>query len=379
MASKRVRLVVVFACVTVVAAAALVGWRFFVQSHEGYFSPVFSPDRRSVYFIERRTRGLVWGLGLEHFTPPAHAFVLDDRIAIKRLHRDSGRVETLARWPPSPLVRKHIRTYRNRIFGVLSTRLQFRDDGLLHYSAGISIPRVPRSERWTISGAAQPESIPRPSHWSEHDVRLTGHARFVLDGDWELIHFFGEAAYPPAIVAYNERTAEIRILRKGPAFDAQFPEGIPRRVLADHSVRAAVERLDALHAARNRLLSEFIQQGMSEGEALLRTSDALAELGFYPKPATLTAHAVDRAPPDGTVFSISAREFQVGLFQDIEQAIRNPGSAVKHSTGTYVRHRDFETSEKLKQFLDTGATRFYLLTENGIFEVRITPSQPAER
>jgi len=97
MASKRARILITAACVaaSLVAAAALAGWQFFIHSHEGYFSPVFSPDRRSIYFIERRTRGFVWGLGIEHFTPPAHAFVLDDRISLNRLQRDSGQIEIL--------------------------------------------------------------------------------------------------------------------------------------------------------------------------------------------------------------------------------------------------------------------------------------------
>ena len=96
MASKRARILIAVACVAalLVVAAVLAGWQFFIHSHEGYFSPVFSPDRRSIYFIERRTREFVWGLGIEHFTPPAHAFVLDNRISLNRLarisHQDFG-------------------------------------------------------------------------------------------------------------------------------------------------------------------------------------------------------------------------------------------------------------------------------------------------
>ena len=287
MASKRTRILIAAACVAAVlaAAAVLTGGQFFIHSHEGYFSPVFSPDRRSIYFIERRTRGIVWGLGVEHFTPPAHAYVLQDRIFLNRLDRDSGRVETLARWPSSPLVRKHMRTYRNRVFSVPSARLQFNDDGDLHYAFGLSIPKQPRSESWWLRDSVPPGvTISSPPEWQSGDKRLYGHARYVLDGDWELIHFYGEAAFPPAIVLYNADTQGIRIVKRAPAFESQFPEGIPPRLLADRSVRKNVERIDELKQTRERLLAEFRQQGLSDGDARLRTTDALREFGYLSKP-----------------------------------------------------------------------------------------------
>jgi hypothetical protein len=382
MASKRTRILIAAACVAAVlaAAAVLAGGQFFIRSHEGYFSPVFSPDRRSIYFIERRTRGIVWGLGVEHFTPPAHAYVLQDRIFLNRLDRDSGRVETLARWPSSPLVRKHMRTYRNRVFSVPSARLQFNDDGDLHYAFGLSIPKQPRSESWWLRDSVPPGvAITSPPEWQSGDKRLYGHARYVLDGDWELIHFYGEAAFPPAIVLYNAATQGIRIVKRAPAFESQFPEGIPPRLLADRSVRKNVERIDELKQTRERLLAEFRQQGLSDGDARLRTTNVLRELGYLSKPEMLTARTVGEPSPGGTVFKISRREFQVGLFQDIDRAIRAPGTPVEHSVGTYLRHTEFDTSEKLKRFLKDGGMRFYVETEDATYEMHITPSQPATR
>ncbi|HEY5700461.1 MAG TPA: hypothetical protein VIT83_00050, partial [Gammaproteobacteria bacterium] len=127
------------------------------------------------------------------------------------------------------------------------------------------------------------------------------------------------------------------------------------------------------------LVSEFRRQGLSDGDARLRTTDALQELGYLDKPPTITATVVDAPAPNGTVFRISRQEFLVGLFQDIDRAIRAPGTPVEHSTGTYLRHTDFETSEKLKRFLKDGGTRFYVDTGSGFYELQIAPSQPATR
>lgn len=382
MASKRAQFLIIALGATAasIAVATFAGWQFFIQSHEGYFSPVFSPDRRSVYFIERRTRGFVWGLGVEHFTPPAHAYVLNDEISLKRLDRDSGGIETLAHWPSSPLVRKHTRNYRNRIFSVLSAQLQFNDEGDLDFAFGLSIPRQPRSESWSVRGRFAPGAGNQPlPNWQSGERPLYGHARYVLDGDWELIHFYGEAAFPPAISLYRKDGNQVRIIKRAPGFDEQYPDGIPTRLLADRSVRRTVEHLDALADTRQRLLASYRARGLSEGDAMLRTTDALRSLGFYATPETLTAHPVTEAPAGAAVFEISAREFTVGLFQDIGKAIQSPGTRVEKNMGKYVRHRDFDTSERLNRFLENGGTRFFVKTEDGIHEIEITPSRPATR
>ena len=47
--------------------------------------------------------------------------------------------------------------------------------------------------------------------------------------------------------------------------------------------------------------------------------------------------------------------------------------------GTYLRHTEFDTSEKLKRYLDEGGVRFYVITKDGAYEMQIAPSQPATR
>ncbi len=178
---------------------------------------------------------------------------------------------------------------------------------------------------------------------------------------------------------YNANSGKVRLVKRSSTFDDQYPDGIPVRMLADRSVRKSVERIDELTRTRERLLTEFLRQGLSDGNARLRVTDALQELGFLHKPPTITATVVNGPAPNGTVFTISRREFLVGLFQDIDQAIRSPGTPVEHSTGTYLRHTDFETSEKLKRFLKDGGEQFYVDTGNVLYELRITPSKPATR
>src|SRR4051794_4237286 len=85
--------------VLVVALAASAS----VQHHEGYFSPVISPDGNYVYFVKRVTTGLVWGAGIEFFTPPAHVRPWHDQFELCRVKMDGSNFETLYRWPGSPL------------------------------------------------------------------------------------------------------------------------------------------------------------------------------------------------------------------------------------------------------------------------------------
>ena len=97
------------------------------------------------------------------------------------------------------------------------------------------------------------------------------------------------------------------------------------------------------------LVAEGKARGQNEGEAMLSANKRMQELGYYPKTPTITAQpsSCEHVSP---VFHISDEEFRVGLFQDIERAIRHPGSGEDRG-GTYVRHQAFDTSEKLNAYL----------------------------
>ena len=79
------------------------------------------------------------------------------------------------------------------------------------------------------------------------------------------------------------------------------------------------------------------------------------------------------------VFEITETEFVVGLFSDIRQAIAAPGTAVEKNMGSYIRHRDFDTSARLNAYLKTGARQFYVKYGEQLFKLTVVPSQPARR
>ncbi len=118
---------------------------------------------------------------------------------------------------------------------------------------------------------------------------------------------------------------------------------------------------------------------MPEGEARLRTHDEMVRLGHYPTPTQLRAEIVSRRDDTLPVFEITETEFVVGLFSDIRQAIASPGELIEKSMGAYIRHHDFDASEKLNTYLKTGARQFYVKHRAHYFKLTIVPSQPARR
>ena len=91
---------------SVVVVVLVIGQIFGVlafERHRGYFAPVWAPDGQHVYVIERKTQGLIWGLGWEGFSPPANSYVISDRLALGRLNIANGKLETLERFDDSPI------------------------------------------------------------------------------------------------------------------------------------------------------------------------------------------------------------------------------------------------------------------------------------
>lgn len=350
------------------------------QRLHGFFSPVFSADGAFIYFIERRTHGLQWGLGIEHFTPPAHAYILQDHLALKRIKVDSGSLETLLVWPTSPLVGKHLRFYRNRIFGVLSARLQFEDNGELGYTLSLSIPRLPSSETFYIEGRVHPDKkAPHPPAWSQRYAVRYGHLRYRLHGDWEVMAAPGKAAFPSAIIRYRHTDNAVHVVLANDIHNTLHPNGVGLTWLTEHAQRTAIERLNKRQAVYQNLLQRFAAQGLPDGEARLRTHDEMVRLGYAPTPTQLRADPVLHTDDELPVFEVTETEFVVGLFSDIRRAIATPGALVEKNMGSYIRHRDFDTSAKLNAYLKTGARQFYVKHGAQLFKLTVVPSQPARR
>ena len=78
------------------------------------------------------------------------------------------------------------------------------------------------------------------------------------------------------------------------------------------------------------------------------------------------------------LFSITEMEFRVGLFQDIERAIKAPGTEVERS-GKYVIHRDYSNSQKLNRFFESRERLFYVETQGRTYRLELTEARSASR
>jgi hypothetical protein len=98
----------------------------------------------------------------------------------------------------------------------------------------------------------------------------------------------------------------------------------------------------------------------------------MERLGYFPRTPALTASpGTCGAGPD--LFSISAEEFAVGLFPDIEGAIAAPGEAVDKAMGDYIRHDAYDTSRQLNEFLANPAhTAFQVRTSGRCWRLQVT-------
>ena len=377
---KKIILAIVL--VLVVAAGLLLLAQ--VQSHEGYFSPVYSPDGREVYFIARETAGLVAGLGFETFTPPAHVFVWRDRFSLRKLDPETGNVEILKSWPASPVEGRYLRTYRGRAFSTASTQLRWVDEKNLEYRIGIRIPTQPASERYFVSRTwnSLTHEMVEKDRWNQEWLAISGGSEPTLSGDWEVLAARGEEAFSCAIVALHSSSTEVRVLLKDDACDRVYPNGISPSDVAPFSRRAGIERVQNLESAHERLTAEALAAGMTEYEASLHVTRRMRELGYYPTPPQLVARLLSEREVAGLrrerelepLFTITEMQFKVGLFQDIEKAIDNPGQEFDKA-GRYVIHNDYTTSQEINAVLATDVERFYVERSGRAYEMKVVKYQ----
>lgn len=365
----------------VVAAALVLAAYTGVHRAEGYYGPVFAPDGGAVYFVQRNVVGIVWGLGFECFTPPAHVYTLWDRASLRRVSLDRGSRETLLTWTTSPIVRRRIDEYRGRLFGHVWTAIGFSEAGAVQVALRLDVPRVPSSEQWW-AGRIWDDA----RHvWVEAGEWRRGYPPFairegaVLAGDWEVMTLRGRQALPAAVVAFNHVTRETRVLARSGEFGGLYPDGPPVAVLEQQSRRADIERVQEITRVHDALVARFRGEGLSEGAALLAAAKEMQRLGYYPKSTTLTARLIAEGPPGATpsagsaipTFDISDMEFTVGLFPDIDEAMASPGTAVDKHSGDYIIHRDYTTSGRINQALGAGITTFRVRARGRLYELTI--------
>jgi hypothetical protein len=232
----------------IIAVAAVLGICAFVylaglvavERHRGYLAPVWGADGGAVYLVQRDTFGVVWGMGWEHFSPPAYAYVLSDRFSLRRLDPESRTVEVLEAFDGSPVAGRVTRHYRGRIFNGASARIAPAEGGV-EFLIRMNVPKQPRSETWALAGTWAPDA-PSGARWSMEWAGTTATEDAVLMNGVELIAVKGRESFPAAVLAV-EADGEARVLLKNDHFDDLYPDGVPPRQIAERSSRERIERV----------------------------------------------------------------------------------------------------------------------------------------
>ncbi|WP_151702208.1 hypothetical protein [Nitrincola alkalilacustris] len=344
---------------------------FGLKTQQGYFGAVFSPEGEQIYFVERRTSGMHWGMGWEHFSPPAWARVSRDSFMLQRLDLNSGEITTLERWQDSPLLGKTLRQYRGRLYSSLRVALEAEEDGV-RYKMGIALPRQPVSERFQLQGYWRESDSSRGS-WQPASSSSPGLGTPRILAERELFELPGEESFPAAILAYDHSQQSWTLLAttlKQPPSDAALTSLLQSSGKSRHDHQQTLARLQQQRLAIHR------EQGMSESDALLATYRDLSEMGYFPKPrrwvATLVTKSTSSALP---VLEISEAEFQVGLMSDIAQALAEPGREVDKLPGLYVQHRDYDTSLRLNELMAAGNVEFEVWIGERHYHLQLLPAE----
>ena len=240
------------AVVAVFALAQLIGI-FTLERHRGFFAPVWSADGQQVYYLERDTRGLVWGFGWEFFTPPASAYVISDRLTLRRLDIASGKSELLERFDGSPVVGRVTKHYRGSIFNFISARIEPGGQGI-DFLVRMDVPRVPMSESWSLAGVWKPGQ-PSNAKWDAKNAGITAGSHEVLKNGIELMTVRGRESFSAAVLAV-EADGSHRVLLHNGDFAGLYPDGVPARQIAERSSRERIERSRELTRVKTELVAK---------------------------------------------------------------------------------------------------------------------------
>ena len=353
--------------VAVLALAHLIGI-FTFERHQGFFAPVWAADGQHVYLIERNTSGITWGFGWEFFSPPASAYVISDRLHLSRLDSATGQSEQLESFDGSPVVGRVTKHYRGRIFNTMSAHIQPTDQGA-ELLVRMNVPRVPRSETWSLAGTWT-QGQPSNAQWSSKWAGSMGTPDQVLKNGVELITVRGREAFPAAVLAVAA-DGTYRVLMRNDEFDDLYPDGVPAERIAEKASRDRIERVREITRVKAELTAKYTAQGLREGAAILRAYDEMEELGVLQKDPRLVATSLREPPPDVRVFEIPPEYFRVGLFQDIAAAIAAPNQGVRTGTGTYLKYYDDELGPQLKAWRNEGNDRFAVRTAGSLYLLEV--------
>lgn len=358
---------VLFAALVVVFVRGAVGQRG-VNSDEGYYSPVYSPDGQYVYFLERRTSGtVVVTKPADLLFSPAELDVLvtQDTFILKRMHVENGEIEEIRRLPPSPTEGRRFQMLGNP-FHYAATRLRFTEDHQLEFKVCLTIHQGSSVNEYLSSGVwgGANGAAKINDGWKSSACMIQGYNEWPVFGDWELQEVRRPGFFPVAIVAYNHVTRDVRVLLKNKDYDQLYPNGVPLPKILENSVRLGVERDQTVRRVYKELVDKYKAMGMLDNLARLRAGKDMQRLGYFPKSTVIVARRLRRAEARNlnkdALFRIPEGEMESGIFYDIEQAVARPGEEIDQLFREYHTHRDYSTSARLNKFLKAGKTRFYV-------------------
>ena len=358
------------------------------ESQEGFFAPVFSGDGFEVLYIHRHSTGFAFGPGWEGFSPPARVLVLTDRFSIRSIDLASRRDRILFELPRSPIERSMLSNYRTRLFGTVSAFIRRPAASGGEVGVSISLPRQPATDYRVFRAVLDRQAIAASSWRQAPQPAPSGSDAAVLHGALEVLAVPGPDAAPCGIAVHDSRGGQFSFIKSNKACTNHYgPDGLPLSQLSERLQRPELERIQRLQDAEANLKAEALARGLPEGQAALHVIDRMRELGYYPKPERWVAEAVAPSEADALRRSgalspflrIEEMEFTVGLFPDLDQAIRQPGSEVEKSMGSYIRHRDYSTSEALNRLLASGVSRIFVERAGKLYRLELLPREPAAK
>ena len=339
----------------------------------GYFAPIFSNDGQSVYALQRTAMATVIGPGQQFFTPPAHVRINRDRFRLLRLRAADGEVSVLDELPASPLEGASLQAYHGAIFGAPHAHVR-RTGDRIDYEVGVTRHDTPLSRTFVLRRTYDPATgtVSGPAAWAESQRTMSGDEPAQLHGDLEAIAVPGDELMPCAIAVLRKGEPAARPLIETGVCAKKYPAGLGTDVVASLSRRADIERMELIRTTYAELVERGKRSGLSESQAMLGANKEMSRLGLYPKTTTLVAAPVECGAASPT-FRITPEQFEVGLFQDIAQALASPGEEVDKSMGAYIAHRDYTTSQELNAFLDAGNLVFHVQTRGRCWRLTIKP------
>lgn len=349
--------------------AGLVG----VPRAEGYFSPVFSPDGKTVFALTRNVLATKVGFGHQFFTPPATVRLHRDRFTLIGLRVADGRATVIDQLPPSPLEGTRFSAYHGSIFGVPRADLRWMK-GLLEYEVAVTRHDTPASRTFVIRRTWNPAAARAASgmpSWQEAHTNMGGYEPLQLHGDLEVLAIPGDELMPCAIAVAGRNEPRARVLVETPLCRKNYPAGLGPDELRPISRRDEIERAETIRTTYAALVERGRQAGLAEGAALLAAGKEMSRLGLYPKTTTLVASAVE-CTAASPLFRIVDAQFDAGLFQDIAAAIATPGEEVDKSLGAYVTHSAYTTSREINEFLDAGNSVFFVAARGRCWRLTVT-------